>query len=252
MAPYRTGRDTASRTAVSRVYQSMILIRMEIPRIAAPHDIAEAPDGVDQLMGEGLVHLVAQVPDVHVHDVGVVVEVEIPHMVGNLGAGQGLLLMAQQILQQGVLLGGQRQCLPGPVDGFARRVHDQIVQLQNGVAHLALAPEQGPNPGQKLVKRKGLHQIIVRPGVQPGHPVLDGVLGCEQQHVGMVPAAPQPAEQRQPVHLGQHPVQDNTVIVRRLRVVQAVPAVEAAVHRVALLRQPLGQNGIQRHIVFND
>ena len=84
-----------------------------------------------------------------------------------------------------------------------------------------------------------------------GHPVLDGILGREQQDVGVVPPAPQPAQQRQPVYLWEHPVQDDAVIVRRLRVVQTVPAVKAAVHGVPLLRQAFGQDAIQRRIVFN-
>ena len=56
--------------------------------------IAKAPDGVDQLVGEGLVHLVAQVSDIHIRDIGVVVKVEVPDVVGDLGPGQGLPLMA--------------------------------------------------------------------------------------------------------------------------------------------------------------
>ena len=85
---------------------------MDTLRIAAPHHIAKAPDGVDQLVGKGLVHLVAQVPDVYIHNIGVVVKVEVPDVVGDLGAGQDLPLVAQQVLQQGVLLGGQQQLFP--------------------------------------------------------------------------------------------------------------------------------------------
>ena len=165
-------------------------------------------------------------------------------MIGDLGAGQGLPLMAQQILQQGVFLGSQQQLFPAPLHGFAGRVHHQIVQLQNGIAYLALAAEQGPDPGQQLVKGKGFHQIVVRPGVQPGYPVLDRVLGREQQDIGVVSAAPQAAEQRQSVHLGEHPVQDDAVIIYRFRVVQAIPAVKAAVHRVSLFRQTFGQDAV--------
>ena len=197
------------------------------------------------MLGKGLSTLLRR------YRIGVVVKVEVPDVVGDLGAGQGLPLVAQQVLQQGVLLGGQQQLFPGPLDGFAGRVHHQIIQFQNGIAHLALAAEQGPDPGQQLVKGEGLHQIVVRPGVQPGHPVLDGILGREQQDVGVVSPAPQPAQQRQPVHFGEHPVQDDAVIVRRLRIVQAVPAVKAAVHGVPLLRQTFGQDAIQRRIVFN-
>lgn len=69
-------------------------MRMDTLRIAAPHHIAKAPDGVDQLVGEGLVHLVAQVSDIHIRDIGVVVKVEVPDVVGDLGPGQGLPLMA--------------------------------------------------------------------------------------------------------------------------------------------------------------
>ena len=68
---------------------------------------------MQQLLFEALVHLFAQIVDLHVDDVGVGVEVQVPDLFGNVDAAYGLALIHQQILQQGILAGGQLDAPPG-------------------------------------------------------------------------------------------------------------------------------------------
>ena len=55
------------------------------------------------------------------------------------------------------------------------------------VQHLAAgahagAPQQRPQARQQLVQRKGLHDVVVRAGVEPGHAVGDRVPRSQHQH----------------------------------------------------------------------
>ena len=68
-----------------------------------------------------------------------------------------------------------------------------MVTVQRGVSHGqqrggvdAAAPHQRPDTGQKFAGGKGLGEIIVRPGVQTGHPVGHLRLGGQKQGGGSV------------------------------------------------------------------
>src|SRR5438309_1119353 len=46
-------------------------------------DIADAPHGMNQLLGEWIVDLGAQPPEMDIHDVGVAIEVHVPDLFGD-------------------------------------------------------------------------------------------------------------------------------------------------------------------------
>src|SRR5262249_44834109 len=72
-------------------------------------DIAYPPDGVDQLLGKGVVHLGAEAADMDLKDVEVAVEVHVPDLLGDERARQHLAGPLRQQCQQGELLGRQVQ-----------------------------------------------------------------------------------------------------------------------------------------------
>src|SRR5579885_876812 len=75
--------------------------------VLGPQDVAAAPDRVDQLALPPLVDLVPQVADVDVDDVREGVEIQVPDVLGDHGAGEHAARVAQEVLQQRVLLRGQ-------------------------------------------------------------------------------------------------------------------------------------------------
>src|SRR5262249_39815459 len=77
-------------------------------------DIAHPPDGVDQLLLEGVVHLGAEAADVDLDDVEVAVEVHVPDLLGDERPRQHLAGPLRQQRQQGELLGRQVQAPAGP------------------------------------------------------------------------------------------------------------------------------------------
>ena len=69
--------------------------------------VADAAHGADQLHRERIVDLGAQVPHVHVNDVGQTLEALVPHVLDDHGAREHPPRIGGQILEQRVLLGGE-------------------------------------------------------------------------------------------------------------------------------------------------
>ena len=111
--------------------------------------------------------------------------------------------------------------------------------------------QQGADAGREFVKVEWLDDIIVRPGIQTLHTVLDGVLGGQHQY-GQAALKSQASANLQPIHSRQHPVQDDQVRVMVMRQVQAGATVGGNVHRIAFVCQAAlqdFQNG--RIILYN-
>ncbi len=153
--------------------------------------------------------LLTQVADVNVHHVAPAL-VAGPHLFLYLVAGEDLARVLGQKLQKLKLLVGELNAPPGPEDLPALEVDDQVRHPDlpgDGRGHPA---QVGPHPGQKLLNGKGLHQVVVGPGVQALDLVLNAVLGGEDEdgHVGGFADAP---GHLNPVHDGEHQVQDDQV-----------------------------------------
>src|SRR3990170_4308356 len=94
--------------------------------------IAGAADGVDQLCGEGVVDLPSQVADVNIDNVRGVVKVVVPDVLGDHGAGEDLVGVARQVLQERVLFGRKVDAL-GPARHFTGdRIKDQVTGAKDG------------------------------------------------------------------------------------------------------------------------
>ena len=75
------GTRAPSSTAESRVNRSIIFVRILSLLIFQPHYIAEAADCMYKRRVKPAVYLVAQVADVHIDDVGVILKIIVPNVV---------------------------------------------------------------------------------------------------------------------------------------------------------------------------
>ena len=69
--------------------------------------VAHTYDGVDEFLVKTLINFLPQVSHVDIHDIGVGIEILVPHVAQQLPARQRLTLVAYEILQQPVLLSAQ-------------------------------------------------------------------------------------------------------------------------------------------------
>src|SRR5699024_10827354 len=107
--------------------------------------------------------LFAQIADVDVHHVGGTLIIIVPDVAADLVPGQNHSLVADEVFQNVELPGGQGDGLAAPLHRPGGTVHHQVRRREYITDVAAAAAQQYPQPGQQLVKGKGLDQIIVRP-----------------------------------------------------------------------------------------
>ena len=70
-------------------------------------------------------------------------------------------------------------------------------------------PQEGTYPGEQLLEREGLDEVVVGAGVEPGDPVRDRVARREHQDGCPVPLPPHSPADGQPVDRGHEDVEDD-------------------------------------------
>jgi hypothetical protein len=60
-------------------------------------------------------------------------------------------------------------------------LEDQISERKH-LGGLAAAAQESPNASEQLLGGERLHQVVVCSGVEPGHPLVDGVPRGQEQH----------------------------------------------------------------------
>ena len=73
------------------------------------------------------------------------------------------------------------------------------------------APHQGAQPGDDLLEAERLGDVVVAAGGQAGHPVLDRVLGGQEEHRHVGVVAAHPAQHLEAVEVGEHHVERHRV-----------------------------------------
>src|ERR687897_1128416 len=145
MPPIRSARPTtAVATAVVRTLtvpaDSRSRDTHEAPSAIGGQPVAGAADGLDGGAAERPVELVAQAAHVDLDDVGVALEVDVPHVLEDLALRHHVATSAEQELEQGQLPSGQLDLGRPAPGGGGCRAHPQGAALQHG------GPLPGPPP----------------------------------------------------------------------------------------------------------
>jgi len=91
-------------------------------------------------------------------------------------------------------------------------VEDDVAGFQHRAERLPGPAQKCLGAGDQLGHCEGLDQVVIRPGVQAGHPGLDRVAGREHQHGDAVPRPPQLTQQLHPVPVRQPEVEDDGIV----------------------------------------
>ena len=113
-----------------------------------------------------------------------------------------------------------------------------------------LAAQHRPHPGQQLRRGKGFGQIVVRPGVQPFHPLGHLGAGGQEQRRGVDPQTPQFPQHLDTVHLRHHDIQHQTVVLGGAGIEQRVPSIGHPVGTEIVALKNMQQRFQQPGIVF--
>ena len=82
-------------------------------------------------------------------------------------------------------LGSREICCPARVTGVGGGVEGQVGKGEQAVGIARLAAGHGPDAREKLVKVKGLDQIVVCPKVEALDAVRNGITRREEEHGGI-------------------------------------------------------------------
>src|ERR687897_81884 len=124
-----------------------------------PQGVAGTTHGTNELLLTGRVHLLPEVGDVDVDQIGRQGEVIIPHPREEKLAGEYAAVVAGQELEQVVLAGSQLYLPFGPPH-LARGGVD--LQIRHAQDLISLGPaEQGANAGQKLFDVERFREVVV-------------------------------------------------------------------------------------------
>ena len=201
---------------------------------------------------EVAVDLGAQAADVDVDDVGLGIEVVVPHVFQEHGAGDDLSGVAHQVLEQPELPGLQLDLPAGAGDGAGQQIHLQVGDFQPGLRRFsATAPEQGLEAGVELREGEGLDQVVVAARAQALDPVVHLAQGAEDQHRRAIPGGSQGAHDGEPVQLRQHAVDDQHVIVGARGHEQSLPAVTGVIDDRPRLTQGLAEVADHLVVIFD-
>lgn len=108
------------------------------------------------------------------------------------------------------------------------KIHGQILQLKHACGLIGrTTAQQHPNAGGQLIIGKGLDQIIISTGIQPGYPVLNCIPRRQQEHRRRIARRPQAAQQRQSIQLGKHKIKNHSVIAGDSQIIPSLLSVGA-------------------------
>jgi hypothetical protein len=140
-------------------------------------DVTHAAHGVDQPRFSFGLGLPAQIADIHLEGVARGREVETPHLLEDAAAGEHRRGLAISISSRA---NSVRVRLMDRLPRCTSRVTGSSVRSENVITaespdRRGRAAQQRPHPGQQLLERERLRQVVVGAGVQAGHPLGDRV-----------------------------------------------------------------------------
>ncbi|RMU70407.1 Transcriptional regulator [Pseudomonas syringae pv. aptata] len=196
------------------------------------NDIAGSSHGLNELCGAGLVDLLAQTADVNVDQVGARIEVVAPDFLKNHHSGDDLSAVAHQKLKQLEFGGQQDQRLAAATRFPGNQVQFQVGNLQYrlGGTDRVAASQQHLDACGHLIRREGFWQIVIPSGTQAANALVHVGEGADHQDWRGNALGAQVGDDGQTIHLRQHAVQGNKVIITTHCTRQAVTAIVDPVH----------------------
>jgi hypothetical protein len=208
---------------------------------------------VNQRTREAFIDRIAQPAHVHVGDVGLRIEVQVPDAFQQHGAGDDLPGPPHQELQQLEFLGGEVDVLAGARDFASQQVEFQVRHFEaTGFRQRGAAPAECFDARQQLGERERLGEIVVAAHFESVHPIIDGAERRQNQHRRAIVALAQGSDDRQAVQMRQLAIGNDHVVIALRGLIEAIAAVRAVLGGVAAFAQPFHQIFGRLQVVFDE
>ena len=119
----------------------------------------------------------------YVYHIGLRIEMIVPDIFQQHGAGDDMPGIAHEVFQQLELAGLQGNILAGARYGAGEQVNFKVDRLEFGFQRLlGAAPAQAFNTGEKLGEGVGFRQVIIATGAKALHPLVHIAQGAENEN----------------------------------------------------------------------
>jgi hypothetical protein len=149
----------------------------------------------------------------------------VPDVLEDRRPGERLATVLHEEAQERELLGREVHLLPAALDDVASRVDDERTAPKGSRALRRPPTEEGPEPAEELGEGERLDQVVVRPSVEPGDPVGDGVASGQHEDRDRDAPPPELLAHGEAVEDGEHDVEDDGVVGPGPGLPQALAAV---------------------------
>src|SRR5689334_18841789 len=163
MKPTTATLDSRASNPASRAIRNVVGTRERIARSGCEH-VARASNSVQERLFEPVVQLAAEPADVDVDDVGARIEVIVPDLLEQHGAGYDPPFVASEIFEKQILSRLEVQLLAVALHRARERIDFEIADREAVIRRIyaRFAPaQQGVHAGQQVGEGTRLHQIIV-------------------------------------------------------------------------------------------
>ena len=144
---------------------------------------------------------------------------------------------------------GIRRPAAGHLAGDA--IHGEIGEFVHLVALGLGAAQEGAHTGEQFFQVERFDQVIIGAGIETLDAILDGILGGQHQD-GQTASHAQAAADLEPVHAGQHPVQDDQVGVMIVGQIQSGATFGGDVDQVAFIGKAALEHFQDGRVIFDD
>src|SRR5581483_7860195 len=216
--------------------------------------VAGIADGSQQLPLLIRIDLLPELADVHVDDIGLRVEVIVPHVLEQHGPGNDLTGVAHEVLEQLELPRLQLDRARAAPDLAAEQIYAQIPDFQRGLCGILPPPPAEPiDAREQLAEGERLGEVVIAARAQTLDPLIYIAERAQDEDGRGVVRLAQRIDDGEPVDVAwEHAVHDDDVVPFADREEQTVAAVLGVIGSVAGLLQPLGDESRHPLVVLDD
>src|SRR5882762_9487842 len=215
--------------------------------------VPDAANRMDQRIGLLAVDFATHAPDIDVDNICRGVEMKIPDVLQQHGAGYDAAFVTRQILQKLKLPRQESDILAAPADGPRHQVDREIADMQDGFLDDGVAAAaKRLDARQQFHERKRLDQIVVAAGTQAPHPVVDFPERTDDQEGRGDAVVAQLTHHRDAIDVRKHAVDRDHRIVAGGAAAQRLVAVGGQIHLVTAARELLHELTGGFGVVLND
>src|SRR4029077_10734966 len=192
-------------------------------------------------------------PDIDIDDVGGGIEMQVPHVLQQHGPGYDLAFVANQIFEQLELARQEIDVAPATAHSAGHEIKLEITNAQDCfLHHRGAATRERLHARQQFGNGGRLDQIIVPPGAQSAHFVVNLTQRADDQSRRDNAFFAQPADYGQSINSGKHAIDGHHGIGRGAAAAQAVIAVARKINLIATGAERIDQLAGRFLVVLDD